>query len=63
MDSEYKNIPVHRLQGCTRSTRNVHKVQDCISLYAEYKLSMNYDTESSQLDDDLYDIESLQPYL
>ena len=42
----------------------VCRVQDCISLYAEYKLSMCYDTESPQIDYDLYDVaESLQPYI
>ena len=41
---EYKNIPVHRVQGCTQSIRNVHRVWDCISLYAEYKLFVSYDT-------------------
>ena len=28
----------------------------------EYKLIMSYDTESPEQDDDLYDLESLQPY-
>ena len=46
MYMEYKNVSVHGVQGCTQSTGNVHGVQDCISLYAEYKLSMRYDTES-----------------
>ena len=40
----------------------VHEVPKCISLYVEYKLSMNYDNESPQPDDDLYHTESLQPY-
>ena len=43
--------------------RGVHRVQDCISLYAEYKLSMSHDTESPQPDDDLYDTELLQAYI
>ena len=60
---EYKNVPVHRVQGCTRSKRNVHGVRDCISVYAEYKLSMSYDMESPQPDNDLYDTESQQPYI
>ena len=34
----------------------------CISLYAEYELSMSYDTESPQPDNNLYDTESLQPH-
>ena len=38
-------------------------VQKCISLYEEYKLTMSYDIESPQPDDDLYDTESLQPYI
>ena len=53
---EYKNLPV-------RGMGNVHGVWDCISLYVEYKLSMSYDTKSSQPDDDLHDTESLQPYI
>ena len=47
MYAEYnKNVLVHRVQGSTWSTGNVHGVRDCISLYAEYKLSMRYDMES-----------------
>ena len=49
MYTEYKNVPVQR-------------VQKCISLYTEYKLTMSHDTESPQPDDDLYDTESTQPY-
>ena len=60
---EYKNVHVHRVQGCTWSTGNVHEVRDCISLYVEEKLSMSYDTKPSQQDDGLYDTESLQPYI
>ena len=30
--------------------------------YAEYKLTMGYDTESPQPDDDMSDTESPQPY-
>ena len=35
-------------EKCTQSisTGNVHGVQDCISVYTKYKLSMSYDTES-----------------
>ena len=62
MYAEYKNIPVHRIEGCTQSMGSVHGVWKCINLCAEYKLMMNYDTESPLLDDDLYDIESPQPY-
>ena len=46
MYAEYKNVPIHGAQGCTQSTGNVHGVRDYISLYAGYKLSMRYDTES-----------------
>ena len=46
MYEEYKNVPVHEVQGCMQSTGNVHGVWDCISLYMEYKLFMSYDTES-----------------
>ena len=62
---EYKNILVPStgiVQGvlCGDCTQ----VQDCISLYTKYKLSMSYDTESPQPDDDLYHVaESLQPYI
>ena len=59
---EYKNVPVHKVQGCTQSMGNVHRVQNCINLYAKYELSMSYDTDSPQPGDDLYDTESLQPY-
>ena len=62
MYAKYKNVRVHRVQGCTRSAGIVHRVPKCISLYVEYKLSMSYDNDSSQPDDDLYDTESLQPY-
>ena len=58
MYAEYKNVPVHRVQECMWSTglyKLVHRVQ-C-------KLSLSYDTESPQPDNDLYDIESLQPYI
>ena len=47
---------VHRAQGMYTEYRN------CISLYMEIKLSMSYDNESPQPNDDLYDTESLQPY-
>ena len=64
MYAEYKNVPVHKVQGCTQSMGNVHGVWDCISLYTKYKLSMSCDTESLRLDDDLYDVtESPQPYI
>ena len=64
MYAEYKNVPVHGVQECTWSTGNVYGVRDCISSYAEYKLSMGYDTESPYPDDNLYDVaESLQPYI
>ena len=46
MYTEYKNVPVHGVQGCTWSTGNVHEVRDRISLYAEYKFSIRYDTKS-----------------
>ena len=62
MYAEYKNVSVHRVQGCIPSTGIVHGVPKCINLYAEYKLSMSYDNESPQPDDGLYDTESLQPY-
>ena len=64
MYAEYKNVPVHRVRGYTRSMGIVHEVRDCtcISLYAEYKLTMSYDTESPQPDNDLYDTKSTQPY-
>ena len=62
MYAEYKNIPVYRVQGCTPSTWIVHRVQERIRLYAEYKLSMSYDNESPEPDDYLLDTESLQPY-
>ena len=58
MYAEYKNVPIHRVQGCTQSTgvyTEYRGGEECISLYTEYKLSMSYDTESSQPDDDLYD--------
>ena len=42
---------------------NVHRVRYCISLYAEYKLSISCDMESFQPDEFLYDTESLQPYI
>ena len=58
MYAEYKNVPVHRVQGCAWSMGNVHEVRYCISLF-----TMNYDNESPQPDDDLYDTESLQPYI
>ena len=64
MYAEYKNVPVHGVQGCMQSTGNVHGVRDSISLYVEYKLSMHYDTKSPKPYDDLYDVtESLQPYI
>ena len=43
---EYKNVPVHEVQGCAWSTGNAHGVWDCISLYTKYKLSIRYDMES-----------------
>ena len=63
MYMEYKNVPVHKVQECTQSKGIIHEVPKCVSLYAKYKLSMNYDNESPQPDDDLYDTESLQPYI
>ena len=39
---------VHGIWGCTQSTGNVHGIQKCIRIYAEYKLLMIYDTESPQ---------------
>ena len=64
MYAEYKNVPVHGVQGCMQSMGSVHEVWDCIRLYTEYKLSMSYDTGSPQPDDNLYDVtESLQPYI
>ena len=76
MYAEYKNVPVHGVQGCTRST-GVYAVYGertqsmgnawstgMYKLVHWYKLSMSYDTESPQPDDDLYDVaESLQPYI
>ena len=73
MYAEHNDVPVHRVQGCTRSTinahgvrgmyteygectwsmGNLHRVRKGISLYAEYKLSMSYDTELPQPDNDL----------
>ena len=53
IDAECKNVPVHRVQGCTQSTGVVHSVLKCVSLYVEYKLFMSYDNESPQPDDDL----------
>ena len=41
--------------------RGVHRIRECASLYMEYKLSVRYDMESPQPDDDLYDTESVQP--
>ena len=40
--AEYKGV--RRVQGCAQSTGNVRGVRDCISIYAEYKLFMSYDT-------------------
>ena len=57
MYAEYKNVHVHGVHRCTQSTGNIQ----CISLYTEYRLSMSYDIELLQPDDDLYDTEQLQP--
>ena len=50
---EYKNVPVHRVQGlhieygdCTRS---MEVYTEYGSVYAEYKLTMSCDTESPLL--------------
>ena len=49
MYAEYKNVPVHGVQGVRRVREMyMHGVRDyIISLYGEYKLSMRYDTEST----------------
>ena len=45
MYAEYKNVPIHEIQGSTRSTRNVCGVREMyteygiISLYSEYRHS------------------------
>ena len=36
MYAEYKDVPVHRVQACTWSTGILHRVRECITLYAEY---------------------------
>ena len=40
MYTDYNNVPIHGVQGCTRSTGIIHII------YVEDKLSMHYDTES-----------------
>ena len=46
---------------CTLSMGVYAEYKKCIRLYTVYKLTMSYDTESPQPDDDLYDTESTQP--